>query len=159
MSICPVPQDYYLVALQRSQIRMDDLFRMCTVLGIIIFSEIKRSIKAVSCPQAEIVVFWMHVLCPVNMICGSCFKVLPKSFFSWLSSLFKAGGPKYLNSKWFVSNWWCQNILILFLHTKIFFLQIAASNTYQSFGKQMKIRFDSRHYDKLSADLTYRTSL
>lgn len=71
MSIRPVPQDYYLVALQRSQIRLDDLFRMCTVLGIIIFCEIIKSIKAVSCPQAEIlVVFWMHVLCPVNMICG-----------------------------------------------------------------------------------------
>ena len=30
-------------------------FRMCKVLGIIIFSEIKKSIKAVSCPRAEIV--------------------------------------------------------------------------------------------------------
>ena len=74
-------------------------FRMCKVLGIIIFSEIKKSIKAVSCPRAEIVALWMHVLCPVNMICGLCFKVLPASFFfPWLSSLFKAGGPKYLNS-------------------------------------------------------------
>ena len=74
-------------------------FRMCKVLGIIIFSEIKKSIKAVSCPRAEIVALWMHVLCPVNMICGLCFKVLPASFFfAWLSSLFKAGGPKYLNS-------------------------------------------------------------
>lgn len=57
MSMCPVPQDYYLVALQRSQIRLDDLFRVCTVLGIIIFCEIKKSVKAASCPQAEIVVY------------------------------------------------------------------------------------------------------
>lgn len=56
MSICPVPQDYHLVALQRPQIRLDDLFRMCTVLGIITFCEIKKRIKAVSCPEAEIVV-------------------------------------------------------------------------------------------------------
>ncbi len=99
MSIRPVPQDYYLVVLQRSQIREYDLFRRCTVLGIIIFCEIKKGIKAVSCPRAEIVVLWMHVLCPVNMICGLLLSSAAKVFFSQLSSIFKAGGLKYLNSK------------------------------------------------------------
>lgn len=56
MSIYPVPKDYHLVALQRSQIRLDDLFRRCKVLGIIISCEIKKHIKAVSCPEGEIVV-------------------------------------------------------------------------------------------------------
>lgn len=95
MSICPVPQDDYgwllFSSFAKDSNGTDDLFRICGVLAVIIFSEIKKSVKAASCPQAEIVVCWMHVLCPVNMICGLCFKVLPESFFFFflLSSSFQ----------------------------------------------------------------------
>lgn len=104
-----VPQNYYyyLVSLQRPPIRLDDLFRKCTVQGIIIFYEIYKSINVASCRQAKIAVFWMHALCPLNMICGLYFKVLCVFFSDFIVFLM----PEVLNI-------WTQSSLLPIHDTK-----------------------------------------
>lgn len=54
MSICQLPQEYHLAALLGSQVTLNDLSEMWTVLLRIIFCEMKTSVKAVNCPQAKI---------------------------------------------------------------------------------------------------------